>query len=170
MQKQCKNSGWQWLLGGWQWNSTQDVGRGYIPGQGLNIWWKKNLILQRYNFYCHNPCPHKQTDFILWKQCSCGQMRYCETRQANCNCDGTRSGVKDEGKILDKTLLPIQKVHFGLDSSSQLMDVEIGNVVCGPKPFGKLYWLWHQGACIFIIITLMTCILQCVKLGLKLSV
>lgn len=98
---------------------------------------KKNLILQRYNFYCHNPCPHKQTDFILWKQCSCGQMRYCETRQANCNCDGTRSGVKDEGKILDKTLLPIQKVHFGLDSSSQLMDVEIGNVVCGPKPFGS---------------------------------
>lgn len=98
---------------------------------------KKTLILQRYNFYCHNPCPHKQTDFILWKQCSCGQMRYCETRQANCNCDGTRSGVKDEGKILDKTLLPIQKVHFGLDSSSQLMDVEIGNVVCGPKPFGS---------------------------------
>lgn len=98
---------------------------------------KKNLILQRYNFYCHNPCPHKQTDFILWKQCSCGQMRYCETRQANCNCDGTRSGVKDEGKILDKTLLPIQKVHFGLDSSSQLMDIEIGNVVCGPKPFGS---------------------------------
>nr|XP_011437301.2 uncharacterized protein LOC105335200 isoform X1 [Crassostrea gigas] len=68
-------------------------------------------------------------------KCSCGQMRYCETRQANCNCDGTRSGVKDEGKILDKALLPIQKVHFGLDSSSQLMDVEIGNVVCGPKPF-----------------------------------
>lgn len=98
---------------------------------------KKNLILQRYNFYCHNPCPHKQTDFISWKQCSCGQMRYCETRQANCNCDGTRSGVKDEGKILDKTLLPIQKVHFGLDSSSQLMDLEIGNVVCGPKPFGS---------------------------------
>lgn len=64
-------------------------------------------------------------------------MRYCETRQANCNCDGTRSGVKDEGKILDKALLPIQKVHFGLDSSSQLMDVEIGNVVCGPKPFGN---------------------------------
>lgn len=75
--------------------------------------------------------------FLYRKQCSCGQLRYCETRTANCNCDGTRSGVKDEGKILDKNLLPIQGVHFGLDTSSQRMEVEFGNVVCGPKPFGK---------------------------------
>lgn len=64
-------------------------------------------------------------------------MRYCEIRQVNCNCDGIRLGVKDEGKILDKVLLLIQKVYFGFDSLFQLMDVEIGNVVCGFKLFGN---------------------------------
>lgn len=92
-------------------------------------------------------------------------MRYCETRQANCNCDGTRSGVKDEGKILDKALLPIQKVHFGLDSSSQLMDVEIGNVVCGSKPFGNyIDCTIMEHAHLLSLLNLMTYIFQCLKL------
>jgi hypothetical protein len=50
--------------------------------------------------------------------------------------NGTASGGKDDGKIIDKELLPIKKIYIGGLIGYQRMTITLGPVTCGPKPFG----------------------------------
>ena len=69
-------------------------------------------------------------------KCVCGQIGSCATQTSNCNCDGSASGRKDDGKIIDKELLPIKKIYIGGLIGYQKMAITLGPVTCGPKPFG----------------------------------
>ncbi|KAK3105571.1 hypothetical protein FSP39_000840 [Pinctada imbricata] len=61
-------------------------------------------------------------------------MNYCMTKDTNCNCDGSRARVTDEGKMLEKDFLPIQRVVFGYENGYANHFSTIGDVVCAPKP------------------------------------
>ncbi|XP_052093084.1 uncharacterized protein LOC127729350 isoform X2 [Mytilus californianus] len=69
-------------------------------------------------------------------KCVCGQIGACPKPESNCVCDGTVYGQTDDGKIIEKDQLPIRKVHIGGLINGQKMDINLGPVTCGPKPFG----------------------------------
>ena len=70
-------------------------------------------------------------------QCVCGQIGACPNPESNCVCDGTVNGQIDDGKIIEKDQLPIRKVHIGGLTGSEKIDIILGPVTCGPKPFGN---------------------------------
>ncbi|XP_060558687.1 uncharacterized protein LOC132718978 [Ruditapes philippinarum] len=65
--------------------------------------------------------------------CLCGQFDVCDTASSNCNCDGTTLTKQDEGKVTNKTLLPIQHVHSEPGVGRSL--VKLGDIFCANRTF-----------------------------------
>jgi len=61
-------------------------------------------------------------------------MGYCEDRTSNCNCDGSYARRRDEGKIIDKSKLPILGTHTPTPRGAGY--IRIGILKCANKPFG----------------------------------
>lgn len=62
-------------------------------------------------------------------------MGYCQNTTARCNCDGSLTQWKDDGKIMDKSKLPILGVYT--PPSVGVGYVRIWELMCAAKPFGK---------------------------------
>ncbi|XP_070546619.1 uncharacterized protein [Ptychodera flava] len=71
--------------------------------------------------------------------CGCGEVNGClMNTTAQCNCNGVDTGttyVFDDGKIIDKDLLPIESIHFGDTFGRKQGQHVIGSLLCGPYQF-----------------------------------
>lgn len=69
----------------------------------------------------------------------CGQFRKCYDYKANCNCDGGDEDKtkQDEGRIADKSQLPIRKLVVGGETALNEGKTKIYDVRCAPRPIGK---------------------------------
>lgn len=56
-------------------------------------------------------------------------------RTSSCNADGTNVTVYDSGKITRKDVLPV--IEVTIVPGNGYADVQIGPVMCSPRPFGK---------------------------------
>ncbi|XP_064597834.1 LOW QUALITY PROTEIN: uncharacterized protein LOC135464334 [Liolophura sinensis] len=69
-------------------------------------------------------------------KCFCGMLGTCANPEGGCNCDGTPMGdQEDEGKIIDKTLLPITSLNVPGISPGQKAATAVGPLMCAQKQF-----------------------------------
>ena len=69
-------------------------------------------------------------------QCACRELGFCNDPLEVCNCDGASSKRIDNGRILNKTLLPITEIKIRPGSGN--IFVNVGDLKCAPKTFGEI--------------------------------
>ncbi|KAL4228481.1 hypothetical protein ACF0H5_011528 [Mactra antiquata] len=67
------------------------------------------------------------------RACACGELGYCKNPDSLCNANGTTETVFDNGKIVNKSKLPVLEVK--VVPGSGYGEVWIGPLMCAPKPF-----------------------------------
>ncbi|KAH3692470.1 hypothetical protein DPMN_194311, partial [Dreissena polymorpha] len=64
--------------------------------------------------------------------CACGQLGFCVNKTMNCNCDGRQTTGLDEGKVIDKSKLPILGVRAN-PGTMGIGRVTMGSVMYIPR-------------------------------------